>query len=203
MKLFTTFHLNLSFSSIEEEDHDQIIKRCYWPLLSLCEIENIRIGIEISGKTIERIQELDKGWIKKLSALIQTKQVELIGSGYVQIIGPLVPYEVNYWNHRLGLKTYKEYFSQVPTIALINEMVYSSGMVDLLEEFGYKGFIMDENNIKLSHKSTSSYFEKSPNYAIGLKKNSIPIIWSNSFYLSEASTLCSWRYQSRDLFGFF
>jgi len=46
MKLFTTFHLNLSFSSIESEEHKDVIERCYWPLLSLCEIEGVRSVLE-------------------------------------------------------------------------------------------------------------------------------------------------------------
>ena len=116
MKLFTTFHLNLSFSSIENEEHKDVIERCYWPLLSLCEIEGVRIGIEMSGKTIERIQETDKAWISHLSSLIQDGHVELIGSGYVQMIAPLVPYEVNHWNHVLGLQIYKKYFNKFKSL---------------------------------------------------------------------------------------
>ena len=32
---FAFFHLNLVFSSIEEERRDEVIARCYWPLLRL------------------------------------------------------------------------------------------------------------------------------------------------------------------------
>ncbi len=35
LHLFALFHLNLAFSSIEEEQRGDVIKRCYWPLLEL------------------------------------------------------------------------------------------------------------------------------------------------------------------------
>jgi len=33
LNLFALFHLNLAFSSIEEEQRGDVIARCYWPLL--------------------------------------------------------------------------------------------------------------------------------------------------------------------------
>tara|TARA_B100001142_G_scaffold330044_1_gene395842 strand:- start:19528 stop:21492 length:1965 start_codon:yes stop_codon:yes gene_type:complete len=185
MKLFTTFHLNLSFSSIENEEHKDVIERCYWPLLSLCEIEGVRIGIEISGKTIERIHEIDKTWISHLSSLIQDGRVELIGSGYVQMIAPLVPYEVNHWNHVLGLQIYKKYFNKVPTVALINEMAFSSSIIDLLHELGYQSFIMDESNVKLTFKNHPEFESSLPNHGMSPNEREMPVIWSNSFIFQK------------------
>ncbi len=37
LQLFALFHLNLAFSSIEEEQRAEVIARCYWPLLRLAE----------------------------------------------------------------------------------------------------------------------------------------------------------------------
>ena len=108
MKLFTTFHLNLSFSSIEEEDQKVIIEKCYWPLLSLCDIDGVKIGIEMSGHTAERINQLEGSWIDKLKALSKEGRVEFVGSGYEQIISPLVPYKVNYMNQELGIESYQK-----------------------------------------------------------------------------------------------
>jgi len=173
MKLFTTFHLNLSFSSIEEEDQKVIIEKCYWPLLSLCDIDGVKIGIEMSGHTAERVNQLDRSWIDKLRALSMEGKVEFVGSGYEQIISPLVPYKVNYMNQELGLESYQKTLSLRPKVALINEMAFSSSAVDLLKDFGYESLIMDENNIKLSKDDI-------PNHASGLNNNDLPILWSNS-----------------------
>ena len=37
LQVFAFFHLNLAFSSIEEERRGEVIARCYWPLLKLAE----------------------------------------------------------------------------------------------------------------------------------------------------------------------
>src|ERR1043166_8397531 len=87
LHLFAFFHLNLAFSSIEEERRDDVIARCYWPLL--CLAERHVIGLEISGHTLEEIAARDPAWIARTRELIASGRVELIGSGYSQMIGPL------------------------------------------------------------------------------------------------------------------
>ena len=52
--VFALFHLNLAFSSIEEEMRGEVIARCYWPLLKLAE-KCGPIGMEITGYTLEEI----------------------------------------------------------------------------------------------------------------------------------------------------
>ncbi len=98
MNLYLFFHLNLAFSSIEEEDRSLVIDSCYWPLLTLIEDQNLKTGIEMSGYTLEVISRLSPEWVTRLKTLIQTGKTELIGSGYAQLIGPLVPARVNEWN---------------------------------------------------------------------------------------------------------
>src|SRR5580765_4789787 len=89
LRLFAFFHLNLAFSSIEEERRADVIARCYWPLLDLA--ERHVIGMEISGYTLEEIAARDPKWISSARELIAFGRIELIGSGYSQMIGPLVP----------------------------------------------------------------------------------------------------------------
>jgi len=49
---YSVFHLNLMYSSIEEEQRREVVEKCYSPLLELAE-DGIPIGIELSGKTLE------------------------------------------------------------------------------------------------------------------------------------------------------
>src|SRR5580698_7122635 len=93
LRVFAFFHLNLAFSSIEEERRNEVIKRCYWPILGLAEAHP-HIGIEVSGYTLEEIARRDPSWIAKARQLIASNRIELIGSGYSQMIGPLVPAKV-------------------------------------------------------------------------------------------------------------
>ena len=46
---------------------------------------------------------------KKIKSLIKRKLVFIIGSGYSQIIGPLVPYKLNNYNYRIGNEVYKNF----------------------------------------------------------------------------------------------
>ena len=64
LRLFALFHLNLAFSSIEEEQRGDVIARCYWPLAASC-AKHGPIGIEATGFTLEEIAARDPAWIAK------------------------------------------------------------------------------------------------------------------------------------------
>ena len=119
---YLVFHLNLAFSSIETERRREVLEKCYWPLLKIPDELSIPIGIELSGWTLQQIKLTDQKWIEKLKDLIKSKKVEIIGSGFTQMIGPLVPESVNHWNQKIGLKFYKDFLGTRPEIALVNEM---------------------------------------------------------------------------------
>src|ERR1700689_2163704 len=108
LRVFAFFHLNLAFSSIEEERRGEVIARCYWPLLKLAERIG-PLGLEISGYTLEEIAARDPAWIARARQLIAEGRIELIGSGYSQMIGPLVPERVTRENLRLGAEAYDRF----------------------------------------------------------------------------------------------
>ena len=91
LTLFSVFHLNLLFSSIPEEERPQVIKKCYWPLLQLIRNTDAKIAIEATGYTLEEIARIDPEWIREFQTLITEGRTELVGSGYAQVVGPLVP----------------------------------------------------------------------------------------------------------------
>ena len=132
--LFLFFHLNMFFSSIKETDRIHVIKKCYWPILNIAEKNNIKIGLEISGQSLEVIKKLDVKWIKKIKSLIKRKLVFIIGSGYSQIIGPLVPYKLNNYNYRIGNEVYKKILNVKPETLLINEHSFSKSLVDIIKK---------------------------------------------------------------------
>src|SRR6185437_14485726 len=125
LRLFAFFHLNLAFSSIEEERRGEVIARCYWPLLKLA--DNHVIGMEISGYTLEEIAMRDPRWIARARELISFGRIELIGSGYSQMIGPLVPARVTRENLALGIEAYEKFLGVRPHLALVGEQAYSAG----------------------------------------------------------------------------
>ena len=184
-KGYLFFHLNLAFSSIEEKSWPEVIKKCYHPLLDLSENSNIPIGVELSGWTLEQISRIDKSWVNRFKNLIKKGNCELIGSGYCQIIGPLAPYSVNDWNQKLGIETYKKLLNQKPNIALVNEMAFSESLVNLYSKYGYKGLIMDGDNIRLALGSKKLKKGLLPSHAIGHNGKVLPVLWSDSMLFQK------------------
>ena len=177
---YLVFHINLAFSSISEEERENVIRKCYHPLLDIIERNNISVGIELSGWTLIQMQRIDPEWVERLGKLIDSKNCELVGSGYCQIIGPLVPYKVNEWNQRLGRDIYENILNQRPSIALVNEMAFSQSLVDLYSQYNYKGLIVERNNIKLAINSRVL-----PTHTIGTNGSVLPILWSDSIMFQK------------------
>ena len=180
INLYSFFHLNLAYSAIEEEARPLVIDKCYWPLLRLAKKGNYPFGIELSGYTLESINRVDPSWVKELSLLVTEGACELIGSGYSQIIGPLVPPEVTLKNLRIGDQIYKETLGVKPTVALLNEQAFSSGLVSLYAEAGYKAVIMEWNNAAKENINWDEEWRYLPQRAQGNDDVSIDLIWNKS-----------------------
>ena len=178
INLFSFFHINTSFSSIEKNQIPEVIKKCYWPLLSLIEKNDFKIGIEITGYSLEEIYKIDKKWIWKFKELISKKKCELIGSGYTQIISPSVPYELNIKNLQFGLDTYKKYLNCRPNIALVCEQVFSKSLIEIYNK-KYNTIILDWIDAKRSIKGIDKK-DQIPSTLVDDNGNGIKVIWSNS-----------------------
>lgn len=180
LRLFSFFHLNLMFSSIEEESRSEVIARCYWPLLHMAKNLNVPLGIELTGYTLETIRTIDPAWVNLFRALLHEKRIELIGSGYAQIIGPLVPAAVNQANQKLGMDVYDELLAIKPRLALVNEQAWSGGVVEHYLAAGYAGVIMEWDNPAADHPEWSSELRYAPQRVAGADGRTIPVIWNQS-----------------------
>ena len=183
---YILFHANLAFSSIEVEDREIVIDRVYFSLLELIEKNHfIKVGLEISGFTLEIIKKLRPSWIKQCKKLCGLGKIEIIASGYMQIIGPLVPYEVNLKNQTIGLKTYENILGIKPSLAYVNEQVLSASLVDLYANLGFEALMCEWNNVhslKLSTQET--IYNNQPIYLKGMKSR-IPVIWTDSILFQQ------------------
>jgi len=179
LRVFAFFHLNLAFSSIEEERRAEAISRCYWPLLRLAE-KHPHIGIEVSGYTLEQIARLDPAWIAQARTLIAQNKIELIGSGYSQMIGPLVPARVTAENLRIGNEVYRALLGVRPAVALVNEQAYSAGLVEHYLDAGYTALLMDWDNPSAHHPEWDAGHQHLPQYASGLDGRKIALLWTNT-----------------------
>jgi hypothetical protein len=179
LDLFALFHCNLAFSSIEEESRADVIRRCYWPLLELAQSHG-PIGLEATGFTLEEIASRDPQWIGRARALIAEGRIELIGSGYAQIIGPLVAARVTEENLKLGNEIYERLLGVKPTLALVNEQAYSAGLVGLYLDAGYRAILMDWDNPGANHPEWPAETRYLPQRARGADGREIGLLWTNT-----------------------
>ena len=180
LQLYAIFHLNLAYSSIEEEQRPHVIRSCYWPLLRLARQYGLTMGIEASGYTLETIAQIDPAWVAELRQMTFQESCEFIGSGYAQLIGPLVPAEVNAVNLRLGNQVYERLLGCRPRLALVNEQAYSAGIIHHYLDAGYQAIVMEWDNPAGNHPEWDFEYRYFPQYACGQNDEVIPLIWNKS-----------------------
>ena len=188
LNLFALFHLNLAFSSIEEEQRCEVVAKCYAPLLDLAERHG-PIGIEATAYTLTAIAACDPGWISRLKALVATGKVEFIGSGYSQMIGPLVPAGMVAANQRLGLATYEAMLETRPRLALVNEQAYSGGLVGAYRDAGYDALLVDWDNVASHHPDWPAELRYAAQRALGSDGRDIAILWTNTVAFQKLQRL--------------
>ncbi|MFC1707551.1 glycoside hydrolase family 57 [Planctomycetota bacterium] len=185
LRLFTVFHLNLAFSSIEEDQREEVVTKCYWPLLNLARARDRKIGIEASGYTLETIAALDSVWVEELRRLCADGWCEFVGSGYAQLVGPLVPHEVNRANQALGQEVYESHLCRRPTVALVNEQAYSASLIPVYVEAGYGSIVMEWENASRFQPDWKPHWRNRPQRAIGPAETKIPVIWNSSIAFQQ------------------
>jgi hypothetical protein len=185
---FALFHLNLAFSSIEEEQRATVVRDCYGPLLDLAESHG-PIGIEATAYTLRAIAQCDAGWLARLRNLIQRGKCEFIGSGYAQAIGPLLPADMLAANLRLGNEAYQKLLGLVPRIALVNEQAWSGGLVGQYLDAGYEALLMDWDNVANFHADWAPTLRYAPQRALGSDGREIPILWTNTVAFQKLQRL--------------
>lgn len=180
LKLYTAFHLNLAYSSIEEERRAEVLERCYWPLLNLARRLDLPLGIEATGYTLEAAAEIDPAWTAEIRRLVTEGACEFIGSGYSQLIGPLVPAGVNAANLRLGNDAYERLLGFRPAVAVVNEQAYSAGLIGHYTAAGYRAIVMEWDNPASAHPEWQPEWRYLPQIAAGQQGEEIPLLWNNS-----------------------
>lgn len=181
---YKIYHANLAFSSIPTSELSNVIDTAYFPLLKLIQETKTKTALEMTGYTLEKISELKPKFIDTFKQLHNEGLIELIGSGYSQIIGPVIPYKVNQKNQQLGIDVYKQILGITPKVAFLNEQSFSSSMVDIYYESGYKAIVMEWNNAYSLNQHWDKSFLYSPVIIKGIKHN-LPILWSDSILFQK------------------
>ena len=141
LALYSIFHGNLNYSSIDKEMYEYIIDTCYWPLIDIAKDYKFKTGIEFPTNTIQIINEIDPLFIRELKKLVDKGKYEIISSSREQTIFPLIPEQVNLQNLTIGKTKTEEIFSKQIDTAFINEQLFSSGLISLYTKSGIKNII--------------------------------------------------------------
>lgn len=179
-KIYAIFHLNLAFSSIDEDSHLSVIEQCYWPILKLIETHEIPLGLELSAFTLESIENIAPKWVDKFRQLLAQGKCELLASGDSQIIGPLVPAEVNAQNLNIGQLSYKHLLGVEPKLAYINEQAVSCGLLDVYLDAGFETVVIEWDNPYSQNPLWSQDLLNRPQSLETASKRSIKVIWNNA-----------------------
>ena len=173
--LYAVFHANLNFSYIPKDFYPQVLRRSYWPLLRIVEEQQVPLGLEMSGYTLQVVNRLDPMFVQGLRRLWREGACEVIGSGYVQAIMPLIPARVNRENLQLGNAVYEELLGKRPTVAYINELVYSAGLLRLYRDAGYRAVVVNWESALPAHDAPDLIYRPCA-VSVG-DGGQIPLIW--------------------------
>jgi Glycosyl hydrolase family 57 len=185
LQLFTIFHLNLAYSSIEEAQRPDVMRRCYWPLLRMAERTGAPVGIEATGLTLETAAAIDPAWLDALRRLVTDGRCEFVGSGYAQIIGPLVPAAINAANLRFGHEAYERLLGFRPRLAFVNEQAYSAGLIRHYLDASYAALVMEWDNPARAHPEWDPEWRYFPQHAAGQHGETIPLVWNTAIAFQQ------------------
>lgn len=179
-KIYAIFHLNLAFSSIDENSHGEVVEKCYWPLLDTIEKGNIPLGIEVTAYTLECILKAAPDWITEFRRLLHVGKCELLASGDSQIAGPLTPAIVNKMNLELAQSSYKKILDVTPQIAFVNEQAISAGLLDIYLDCGFEAVVVEWDNPYSHNPEWHKSLLYKPQTLATASNKTIKVLWNNS-----------------------
>ena len=178
LALYSIFHGNLNYSSIDKEMYEYIIDTCYWPLIDIAKDYKFKTGIEFPTNTIQIINEIDPLFIRELKKLSDKGKYEIICSSREQTIFPLIPEQVNLQNLTIGKTKTEEIFSKQIDTAFINEQLFSSGLISLYTKSGIKNIITVWEWASKIHSSKNE-IKFQPNTLSSQTGEHLDVIWSS------------------------
>ncbi len=193
-QIYAIFHLNLAFSAIDDDEHETVIEKCYWPLLQLIDANGIPLGLELTAHTLEVIAQKAPAWVSKFRRLLSAGRCELLASGDSQIVGPLVPAQVNRHNLDIAQQCYRELLGVEPELAYINEQAVSSGLLDIYLDQGFNAVVVEWDNPYSHNPRWSQELLHRPQTLATAAGGAIKVIWNNAIAFQKLQ-----RYAHREI----
>jgi hypothetical protein len=179
LSLFTVFHANLAFSSIPPDDVGRVLDRCVWPLVDAAGRSGVRLGLELPADTLEIIAARDPLLLAAMRERAAGGRLEIVGSGLVQAILPLVPADVGARNLRRGQDVYRARLGAAPRIAYLHEQTYAAGLVPLYRDAGFEALVAEWENPASAHGWPEALRYRAA-WVEGTGRVRLPCLWNSS-----------------------
>jgi hypothetical protein len=151
LTLFAVFHANLDFSSVPPADIGRVLDRTLWPLVEATRLPGVALGLELPADSLARVAAEDPLLLEAIRDAVAAGRLEIVGSGLVQAILPLVPAAIGALNLRRGREQYARLLGVAPRIAYLHEQTYAAGLVPLYLEAGYEALVAEWENPASRH----------------------------------------------------
>ena len=198
-KLYSLYHINTNFSSINPSQFKNLINNSYNKLLDLIENNDYNISVEASAKSLIDLNKADHKIISRLKYLISKKKCSFVASGYVQLIMPIVPYELNKKNLEIGENIYKKLLGINPKIFYINEQTFSKSLIKLLKKYNKIILEYNNSNLKAKNKIHDAYEINTINDDYD---NKIDVIWNDHIFFQKFQRLIYGEISQDDYLNF-
>jgi 4-alpha-glucanotransferase len=140
----------------------QVYQESYLPMIEALEQHpRVRLSLHYTGSLLDWFHEAQPEFIKRVAALVQRNQVEIVSGGYYEPILPSIPDRDKIAQiRRLNEQLFKD-FGVNPRGMWIAERVWEPGLPRLIREAGIEWTILDDihfKNVGLEDKDLYGYY---------------------------------------------
>jgi len=201
LSLYSIFHGNLNYSSIDKELYEHIIDTGYWPIIDLVNEYNFKPAIEFPLNTIHKINDIDNLFIPELKKLIDQDKIEIICSSKEQTIFPLIPESINSENLEIGKRESEKIFEKEIDIAFVNEQLFSSGLISTYKKSNIKNIITVWEWANKIHE-TSNEVKFNPSKLESTSGKTLNVLWSSYIAYQKFQRYISGDSEKNDYYSY-
>ncbi len=127
----------------------QVYEEAYLPMLEALERHpGVRLGLHYTGSLLDWMQEAQPAFLRRVAALVERKQVEMVSGGYYEPILPSIPDSDKLAQIRRLSERIARNFGTSASGMWIAERVWEPGLPRLLREAGIEWTTLDDVHFK-------------------------------------------------------
>jgi alpha-amylase/alpha-mannosidase (GH57 family) len=140
----------------------QVYAEAYLPMLAALERHPaVRLSLHYTGSLLDWLVEAHPEFIERVAALVERKQVEIVGGGYYEPILPSIPDADRLAQIRRLTEHLQHHFGAQPTGMWIAERVWEPSLPGTIRQAGIEWTILDDihfKNVGLDDEDLYGYY---------------------------------------------